>query len=733
MAGTGAAGPVAAFCAELHRRWQSSGRDLPGVARDVRISRSQLYAILNGEIRRPPDFDSLVRPLILACGGTEAELVDWRRRHEVLTAVHSALKRRPAKPPETSPAPAQLPVGTADFTGRTEELAILDGDAQIMVVSGTAGVGKTALVVHWAHRAAGDFPDGRLYVDLRGFDRTGEVVDPADALRGFLDALGVAPHRVPSGLPGQAALFRTVVAERRLLVVLDNARDTEQVRPLLPAGRNVRTVVTSRDRLTALVAEVGAQPLGLDLPDERQATELFTRRAGRPVPEAAGIVAACGRLPLALALVAARIRQTGFAPPAPEGVRPVFSWSYQALSPSGARLLRHLGLVTGPDIATAAVVALAGLPAPEVRRALRELTEASMVAEHAPGRYQMHDLLRDYAGDLAREHDTEDDRREALARLLDHYTHTAYAADLVLNPARAPIIMQRHAGPPAQFDWGAAQRWLSTERAVLMSALRQARDECLDRQAWQLSWALDTFLGAQGRWQEESTAWVIALRAATALVDRPAAAYAHTFLAVAQARLDRFAEAHAHLREAVELSRTAGNVAGEAETVFVLSYVCWLQSDQDGALEHARRSLALWTELDHPAWAGKAHNAVGWYHLQRDAPREALPHFERAIALEQRAGDRANEVAVIDNLGQARHALGDHEAAAGVYRRGLALARAEADSMMEAQLSIHFGDTCAAIGDHVSARDLWQQAYKILADAGHPAAADVGRKLTAAE
>jgi tetratricopeptide (TPR) repeat protein len=739
--------PVAAFCADLRRRWQASGRDLQSVARDVKISRTQLYAIINGEIKRPPDFDALVRPLIRACGGTDAEVADWRRRHEILVGVHAETRRRPV--PRTS-APAQLPLDVEDFVGRSAALAALDAaTTRVVTVTGTAGIGKSALAVHWAHGAAKGFPDGQLYVNLRGFDRDDEVVDPADAIRSFLDALGVEPQHMPPDRGGQATLYRSLSAGLRLLVILDNARDADQVRPLLSGGPAVRTVVTSRNRLTALVAEAGAQPLVLDLPDEAEAVGLLHRRLATGSADdhtTDAIVAVCGRHPLALALVAARIRQTGFplATVAAElrhpgsatldGVWSVFSWSYRALNPSAARLFRLLGLTAGADIGTDAVAALAGVHDQEVRRTLRELTDASLLTEHAPGRYQLHGLLRVYAAELAHRTDTEQDRRAALTRLLDHYTHTAHQADRVLNPTRAPIPMGLSdtaggTGPKEPLDTRAALEWLGTERTVLLAALRQARDAGLDRQAWQLGWALDTFLYENRHWHDEGVAWAIALRAATALMDRPAAAHAHRFLGVVAGRLDRFAEAHDHMRRAVEMCRAAGDRPGEAETEYVLSYVCWLQGDHDRALDHAQRSLALWAALGHPGWEGKANNAVGWYHAQLGAPHQAIPHHERAVALQQQAGDQANEAVAHDTLGRANHDLGYHDAAAGHYNQGLRLARALADPILEAQLTIHLGDTHQAMGDDASAREHWEEAYKILMNADHPQASDVARKL----
>ncbi|MEU4218241.1 tetratricopeptide repeat protein [Actinoplanes sp. NPDC026623] len=285
------------------------------------------------------------------------------------------------------------------------------------------------------------------------------------------------------------------------------------------------------------------------------------------------------------------------------------------------------------------------------------------------------------------------------------------------------------AGPREPFDAQAALAWLGTERAVLLAALRQARETGLDRQAWQLGWALDTFLYEQRHWHDEGVAWAVALRAATALMDGPAVAHAHRFLGVVAGRLDRFAEAHTHLRRAAEMCRAAGDRPGEAETEYVLSYVCWLQAEHERALEHAQRSLALWTELGHPGWEGKASNAVGWYHAQLGAPQQALHHHERAVALQRQAGDPASEAVAHDTLGRANHDLGYYEVAADHYELGLRLARAMADPILEAQLDIHLGDTHQAIGDNASARERWEDAYKILMNADHPQASDVARKL----
>ncbi|GIE53865.1 hypothetical protein Ani05nite_73990 [Amorphoplanes nipponensis] len=663
-----------------------------------------------------------------------------------------------------------MPPDVDGFTGRVAELALLDAvPSGVVVVSGPPGAGKTALVVHWAHRAAGRFPDGQLHVDLHGFDGAARPRDPAEAVRLLLDALGTDPHRIPADPDARLALYRSLTAGRRMLLVLDNARDSEQVRPLVPAGAGMRTVVTSRRRLTTLVAGLGAQPLEVDVLPPPAAVELVRRRLGphRAGPDEAGpdeagpdvlaeIAEACGRLPLALTLAAARARLTGtpLATLAAElrrpagrlealddggggGLRTVFSWSYERLGPPAARLFRLLGLAAGPDITPAAAAALAGRPAPETRRRLRELVDAGLLAERGDGRYAMPGLIHTYAGELARRQESTGDRRAALTRLTDHYTHTAYHADLVLNPARAPIPLPLAepadgARPAPLDDLKAALAWLRGERETLLAALRQAKDEDLDAQAWQLSWALDTFLHEQGRWDDEGAAWAVALEAAAALGDGPALAYAYSFLAVADGRRQRFETAREHLHRALGLVRAAGDQAGEGECLFILSYLCWLQGDQDEALARARESLALFRLVDDPMWAGKAALATGWYLAQSGEPRAALPHYRESLRLQQRAGDQPNEAVTRDSLGWLQLQLGDLDDAVRHLREGLRIARRLGSPALEAQLLGHLGDVHEALGDPGTATARRRRAYAILAELGHPQAAELRRKLAGA-
>jgi hypothetical protein len=294
-------------------------------------------------------------------------------------------------------APAQLPTGVRRFTGRTALLArlcALDG-GEIAMLTGPAGIGKTSLAVHWARRSADEFPDGQLFVNLRGFDHAVPPVEPADALRRFLAALGVPARRIPAGLDERVALYRAEMADRRALVVLDNATVATQVRPLLPAARNCVTVVTSRNQLTGLIVREAARPMPVPPLTIAEAAQFLG--GYRPVIEQ------CGGLPLALSLVAARTGEP--EPPGRDddphaGARAVFGWAYRALTPTAARIFRLLGRSPAYDLTATAVAALAGLPIGQAAVMLAELARTGLLIEFTPGRYLCHDLLHTYAAEL---------------------------------------------------------------------------------------------------------------------------------------------------------------------------------------------------------------------------------------------------------------------------------------------------------------------------------------------
>lgn len=391
---------------------------------------------------------------------------------ETSTAISGV--RHPMGHPAVGPSvPEQLPAAISYFVGRAGQLAHLDAmlpaDVEaaptavvVSAITGAAGTGKTALALYWGHRVADRFPDGQLFVNLRGFDPSSAPLRPADAIRGFLHALGVAPHLVPADLEAQVGQYRTRLAGKRMLVILDNARSADQVRPLLPGVGGCMVVVTSRDQLAGLVARDGAQLLNVDVLTRDEAVRLLTVRLGAQRVAAEpktvrDIAERCGMNPLALNVVAARaMTRPGFelaalaaelhdaqsrldtfsgADPLTD-VREVFAMSYRTLTPEVARVFRLLGLHPGPDASVAAVASLTGMAVAQARASLAKLAGIHLVVEHAPGRYSFHDLLRAYAVELAALHDSGAERRAAICRMLDHYLHSASAAAYELSEAQ---------------------------------------------------------------------------------------------------------------------------------------------------------------------------------------------------------------------------------------------------------------------------------------------------------
>ena len=672
--------------------------------------------------------------------------------------------RDPSRPP------AQLPPDVPAFSGRTAHLRHLDAlldDActdrstavLITAVAGTAGVGKTALAVHWAHRVAERFGDGQLYVNLRGFDPTGTPMTPAEAIRGFLDALAVPLKRIPTSLPAQAALYRSLLAGRRVLVVLDNARDAEQVRPLLPGSPGCLVVVTSRNQLPSLVATEGAQPLVLDLLTVPEARQMLTRRLGAErvaaEPEATDdIISSCARLPLALAIVAARAathRRFPLAALAEElrdpdrgldafaggetaaDVRAVFSWSYRTLSAPAARLFRLLGLLPGPDIATPAAASLAGSSVRGVRARLAELAQAHLVIEHTPGRFGFHDLLRAYATELAHIHDGEAERRVALHRVLDHLLHTAHAANLLLNPHRDQITLA--APQPRVTAEGFAERaqamaWFTAEHAVLLTTVDRAADAGFDTHAWHLAWALHEFFERRGHWHDWAVTQLAALHATQRLADRPGQAHAHCDLAAAYNRVGRYDDAHRHLRQALDLYGELGDLTGQATTHYNLAWVFFdRRNHHREALSHAERALHLYRVTGHLAGQAKALNGVGWYRAQLGDHKRALASCRHAVALHRQLGDHLGEAASSDTLGYVHHQLGQYQHAIACYRNALDLYRAVGERYGEGETLAHLGDTHDVAGESDSARSRWQQALTIFDELDHPDAEKIRARL----
>ncbi|MGY1761433.1 BTAD domain-containing putative transcriptional regulator [Geodermatophilus sp. SYSU D00779] len=671
--------------------------------------------------------------------------------------------------PGAEPVPRQLPAPVRHFTGRTAELAALDAllaeataagaPVVISAIAGTAGVGKTTLAVHWAHQVADRFPDGQLYVNLRGFDPGGQPMAPAEAVRGFLDALAVPPVRLPAELDAQAALYRSRLAGKKVLVVLDNARDTAQVRPLLPGTPGCLVLVTSRNRLTGLVADAGAQPLSLDLFTEVEAEALLARRFGTArvaaEPQATReIITSCARLPLALTLVAARATAqptfplatlagelrdaharldalTGQDGPAAD-VRSVFSWSYRQLDDPVARLFRLLGLHPGPHLTAAAAASLAGLPLLQVRPLLAELVGTHLLAEPTPGRYAFHDLLRAYATEQAHTVDTEADRHAAIHRLLDHYLHTGHAAVRLLHWVRIPMTPapQQPGVTLADLpDAGQALAWCAAEHPALLAAIEYAASAGFHTHAWQLVWSIEMFFDWQGHWHDWVTAGRTALAVGRQLADPLPQAVAHRSLAGAYIRLGRHAEAVDHAQQALALFEELDDRGGQAHVHFSLARVLERQGCHAEALHHAQRALQLFRTLDDRDEQARALNAVGWFHALLGDHRRALTHCQQALALFQETGDRQGEASTWDSLGLAHSNLGHHTQALDCYRQAVELLHGLGARYYQASALAALGDARHAAGQPQAARDAWRQSLTILDELAHPDAEAVRAKL----
>ncbi|MER6562230.1 BTAD domain-containing putative transcriptional regulator [Streptomyces sp. NPDC001027] len=662
--------------------------------------------------------------------------------------------------------PAQLPMGVGGFTGRGEELARLRDilavagrqptAVVISAVSGTAGVGKTALAVHWARQMSDVFPDGQLYVNLRGFD-DGGAVTPAQALRGFLDALGVSPQNIPRGVDAQAALYRSLLAGRRVLILLDNARDAGQVRPLLPGAPGCLALVTSRNRLTGLAVAEGASLLPLDLLDPAEARELLAVRLGsvRVAAEPAAvdeIVVQCAGLPLALAVVAARAATEPRRPLAElaeelrtadrrldpldgddpsGGVRAVFSWSYRMLSPNAARLFRMLSLHPGPDAAPPAVAALAGVTEERARALLAELTDAHLLTEHRPGRHTFHDLLRAYAAECTAAEDDDAARHTATLRMLDHYLHTAWAADALLTRRRDPLTLAPPlpgAQPGRPADHRAALAWFTAEQLVLLSAVERT-PAGFDAHTWQLAATLTTFLERRGDWQELASAHTTALRAARLADDTAGRANAHRGLGLAWARLERTDRAEHHYLLALGLFAELGNEAGQARMHQNLAAVASADGRYPEALDHAHHTLEHYRCAHDRGGQAIALNHIGWYHTKLGDHRRALAYCEQALGLVQEIGDLSGQAHTLDSLGYIHRHLGRHARSVACYGQALELFRKTEDRRSEAIGHAYLGDTHEDAGDLAAARQAWARAVEIFDDLGLPDAEPLRARL----
>ncbi|WP_394613850.1 BTAD domain-containing putative transcriptional regulator [Lentzea sp. JNUCC 0626] len=547
--------------------------------------------------------------------------------------------------------PRQLPPAHPHFVGREQELGALTemlrtrpGEPVVIsALNGIGGVGKTALALQWAHQVAGRFPDGQLHVNLRGFDLDADPLDPVAVARDFLLALGVAEDDLPPSGAALIAEYRSVLAGRRLLVLLDNARDVDQVRPLLPGGTGNLVLVTSRNRLSGLVVREGARPLAVEVLDDHAATVLLSARIGADraaaEPEAvARLVERCAGLPLALGIVAARaaygdqlttladelaqerLDALDIEDPA-TAVRAVFSWSLRSVSETTAEVFVLLGLHPGPDFGVEAVASLAALPVARARRVLTELVAGSLLTAAPGGRYTRHDLLRDYAAERVGELPAEV-RSAARSRLFDHYLHTSLVAGDWL--ASAPIEWTPVAAPAAEEvvlvplpDVDAAHAWYDAERQVMARVVPAMATAGTDDHAWRAAYNMHLYLVNSARLAEAEAVETAGLEAALRLENVFGQARLHRSLAGVHVAQRDWIKGEAQINAAMRCEELLGRADGKANLARGLAFVYEEQGRDADALAallavypqverlEPREQAALRVAL------GRAHHRVG--------------------------------------------------------------------------------------------------------------------------
>lgn len=693
------------------------------LAKAMNVSPQSLSAFKKGSRRLPLDaFHDALRAL----GASNAEirrwLDGWRRVFE--------------RPTRTSPVPHQLPLVVSEFVGRTDHLERLDelltarGTVPVAVITGTAGVGKTALALFWAHRVRDRFPDGDLYVNLRGFDDDARPLTPADVLGGLLRDLGVPADEIRAQTEDRARQFRTVTAGKQLLMLLDNAVSAAQVRPLLPGTHGCTVLVTSRNELTDLVAVVGARSHPLDtLPAADSVSLLRTMVGGRADREAqvlTWLARLCCHLPLALRIAGARVARSPLPITAAVHrlhrdqldffddthsitVRAVFSWSYRLLSAEQATVFRLLGMHQGPDLSTEAVAALACLPVDQAGQVLRHLASAHLVEpHHEGGRWRMHDLLRVYAAEQC----TVEERRAALARLVSWYLAHAKAADGLLAPgdgAASEIFTDREQ----------AERWFQAERSNLMASIRSALG-CGFRDAFrELSDSLAEFLDLRTQWSEWETIAEDALAEARAHGDHRTEAWLLNQLGYVYSDQRDNERAVAAFSAALAADRFVGDPVNQVTALTGQAIVHRITGRCEEAIHLCRRGLKIATEARLPLAEARLLQNLGCALGRLGRFAEQVEHARRGLAIRWRLGHETGVADSLTELAAAHHGLGRHRAGVACARAAITRWRREGHGVGEARALVQLAAGLGACGRLDEAIEACTRAVTLARDRDH--------------
>lgn len=670
--------------------------------------------------------------------------------------------------------PRQLPADLRNFAGRDVDLKALwalvpelppgepaidvSASTPIASIEGMGGIGKTTLAVHFAHEVADRFPGGQIHVNLRGCG-PGDPVEPAAVLEAMLAALGVPADRVPSDLDGRAALWRTHSAGRRLLIVLDNAGSTEQVRSLLP-GPGCLVLVTSRWQLRALVATCGAHRVALDELAEADAITLLAATIGVDRVNADCVAAQrfvdyCGRLPLAIRILAVRADQFPDVPLAKfvaeldgeqdrlgsfdladgdgTNIRAVFSRSYQALEEAAARLLRLLGLLAIPDFGAPAAAALAGVDLAQVRTSLSHLASAYLIGQQRLGRYQFHDLIRVYAGELSHRFDDDAERVAAGNRLLNWYLSSAMNASRILRPERHYLLISLY-DPNAGLNFASPQQalhWFDEESGNLVAAVSLAFREQRYEQCWQLAWLMQAFFITRANLEDWRKVFDIALRAARLARNKPGEAGILSGLGVAHGIARQHADSQRYLQQVLKLQRELGAREGEARALYNLALLADGRGDQERAYGHALEALRLIRELNLGVLEADVLQALAGISSAMGRHESALELADRALTIWRRSGIAEEERFAQQSRGRALIGVGRYDEGVACMRLAVEMFFTRGELYEAADVLNQLGVVFLKAGDRAQARDCWLHSARVLTELSHPDADDVRAKLAA--
>ncbi|MER6993475.1 BTAD domain-containing putative transcriptional regulator [Saccharopolyspora hirsuta] len=688
---------------------------------------------------------------------------DLRDLYEQVLRDDPAL--RSARRPEPAlgikrPIPAELPPAPAGFVGRRRELGELDrllaererGSTLLAVLTGIAGVGKSALALTWAHRVEQEFPDGQLYASLRGYHSEREPLSPGEALTSMLKALGVAADAIPVELDDRAALYRSLLAKRRVLVLLDNARDSDQVRPLLPGSAESMVLVTSRRRLDGLVVRSGATVLPLETLPTESAIELLDR-AGVPGKSASEPVAAaeladlCGGLPLALRIAAARLAANpargvsdlvheltdernrlhalDIDDDADTSVRRAFDISYRSLHPVHAETFRLLGLVPGHTFTADAVAALCDTDPASAQRRLRALALAHLVVEPEPDRFGMHDLLRVYARDLL----AESDDPGALRRLLNHYLVIADHARRFLRPTRDELNFAGDTPHPEINDRAQALDWFDAEWPNLVAAVRAANARGMHDLAWQLARLQFNYLMVRCPWEDWIRVYTDGLDSARAIDDPTGKVLMSAGLGVAHSRSGQLDEALAHYDESYRVAVANDDASRRAMTQINMASVLFRLKRYDEAKAHCQDALRVYRSLGDRYFEAGALNNLAMVEQVNGEREEALAHLREAEALYRAADDLDTLAMVLNNCGEVCIELGRLDDGERYHHEALDVALKCGSAMRQASAHLGLGDAARCRGDLAVTRTRWETALAIFEAEGSPRASEARERL----